>query len=276
MPSAAHSEEIPMTINGEINCANPINAVTTTCKGEPIPPPLNPAPTTTSANAQSGISSEPMTIGGEINCKNPVNAVTTTCWSKGTTAIDCKDVAFKEFPVCTGVKPEAVVTEEEAKKNSPVIAPAGLDCANIANSQDPACAGSWPNRNTSKCTGSIATLPECQPKTINGEINCAQPDNSVTTTCWNKYLASKKSGKADPALAGIDCSQIEYKGFPNCTGIIPPEVKSALDAEAKLKSSPKVIASKKKIITITCQKGKLIKQISGSSPTCPVGYKIKS
>ena len=99
------ASDIPMTIDGQINCAHPDNAITTTCRGEAPPPPVNtpPAPTVTyeapapgSTMTDSGDQSAdcsleankslamciPMTINGEINCANSANAITTTCWER--------------------------------------------------------------------------------------------------------------------------------------------------------------------------------------------------
>jgi hypothetical protein len=43
---AAAANDIPMTIDGVINCAHPDNAITTTCRGEAPPAPApTPAPT---------------------------------------------------------------------------------------------------------------------------------------------------------------------------------------------------------------------------------------
>ena len=146
------ASDIPMTIDGQINCAHPDNAITTTCRGEAPPPPVNtpPAPTVTyeapapgSTMTYSGDQSAdcsleankslamciPMTINGEINCANSANAITTTCWERAqsekaagkedSSGVDCKDERFKDYPICTGIKPQAVVdyeTSQEATK----------------------------------------------------------------------------------------------------------------------------------------------------------------
>ena len=143
------ASDIPMTINGQINCAHPDNAITTTCRGEAPPPPVNtpPAPTVTyeapapgSTMTYSGDQSAdcsleankslamciPMTINGEINCANSANAITTTCWERAqsekaagkedSSGVDCKDERFKDYPICTGIKPQAVVDYEKSQE----------------------------------------------------------------------------------------------------------------------------------------------------------------
>jgi hypothetical protein len=42
-----------------------------------------------------------------------------------------------------------------------------------------------------------------------------------------------------------------------------------------IKATPIKKATPKKIISITCTKGKVMKKVSGTSPKCPVGYKRK-
>ena len=137
-PNSAHSEEIPMTINGEINCAHPANAITTTCKGETPPPPVNTPIAAAPSQTDSAPSSEPMTINGEINCANPNNSITTTCWDKGSAAIDCTKAQFKEFPVCTGIKPEAVITLEETKANAAPVPMTDTNTVKIVTIKKPA------------------------------------------------------------------------------------------------------------------------------------------
>ena len=143
------ASDIPMTIDGQINCAHPDNAITTTCRGEAPPPPVNtpPAPTVTyeapapgSTMTYSGDQSAdcsleankslamciPMTINGEINCANSANAITTTCWERAqsekaagkedSSGVDCKDERFKDYPICTGIKPQAVVDYEKSQE----------------------------------------------------------------------------------------------------------------------------------------------------------------
>ena len=146
---ASFANDIPMTIDGQINCAHPDNAITTTCRGEAPPPPLNtpPVPTVTyeapapgstitySGNQSADCSLEsnksltmciPMTINGEINCANSANAITTTCWERlqsekaagkeDSSGVDCKDERFKDYPVCTGLKPQAVIDYEKSQE----------------------------------------------------------------------------------------------------------------------------------------------------------------
>jgi len=149
---AAVADDIPMTIDGQINCAHPANAITTTCRGEAPPPPVNtppaappatqsaPAPGSTitysgDQAADCSLDSNkaltmciPMTINGEINCANSANAITTTCWDRAqadkaagkadSSGVDCKDDRFKDYPICTGIKPQAVIDFEKTQETS--------------------------------------------------------------------------------------------------------------------------------------------------------------
>jgi hypothetical protein len=58
--------------------------------------------------------------------------------------------------------------------------------------------------------------------TINGEINCANSANSITTTCWERAQSEKVAGKADSS--GVDCKDERFKNYPLCTGIKPQSV----------------------------------------------------
>jgi hypothetical protein len=67
-----------------------------------------------------------MTINGEINCANSANAITTTCWERAqsekaagkedTSGVDCTDERFKDYPICTGLKPQAVIDYEKSQE----------------------------------------------------------------------------------------------------------------------------------------------------------------
>ena len=150
----SQANDIPMTIDGQINCAHPDNAITTICRGEAPPPPVNtppvtpqvtqeaPAPGTTitySGNESADCSLEasksltmclPMTINGEINCANSANAITTTCWERAqsekaagkedSSGVDCQDDRFKNYPICTGIKPQAVIDYEKSQETSKI------------------------------------------------------------------------------------------------------------------------------------------------------------
>ena len=226
---AGYADEIPMTIDGQINCAHPANKITTTCRGEAPPPPVNtpavtreiaaPAHSEPSSNTEtSPTPAIPLTINGEINCANPDNAVTTTCWDRaqaskisGTldpTAVDCNLSQFKQYPVCTGEKPKAVLDYEKSREaaaqvpvaNSETLEFKTVDCSVDANKES----------------------PYCLPMTINGEINCAQAANAVTTTCWEQALKEKAAGRLFPN--GVDCSKELFKTYPVCTGVKPQAV----------------------------------------------------
>ena len=234
-PGVANS--IPLTIDGVINCAHPDNAITTTCRGEAPPPPVNTptAPVTTSTPVASGDSSSsqiPMTIDGVINCAHPDNAITTTCWdlaqsaknsggSSSTPQLDCNLEIYKNYPVCTGIAPQAVIDSEKAKANATPL-PAGVDCADPMLAQTGACTNRTTTDLPADCALSENTnLPRCQPMTLpDGSINCAQPDNAITTTCWEQSLVMKAAG----ATTAIDCSLPGYISYPACTGIKPQAV----------------------------------------------------
>jgi hypothetical protein len=187
--SPSHAEDIPMTIDGQINCANPANAITTTCRGEAPPPPVN-TPPAAANNESPGL-------------------------QNSSSAIDCQQSSNKSLPIC-------------------------------------------------------------QPMTINGEINCANPNNSITTTCWE---AAKNPNNTINNVAAVDCKNEAFREFPVCSGVKPEAVltqeKAQLDlaAQQEIQEPVKVVTKKK--ITITCIKGKTIKKLSGASPKCPAGFKIK-
>ena len=232
------ANDIPLTINGVINCAHPDNAITTTCRGEAPPPPVNtpPPPTTISTPAPTPSSSVepaapqiPLTIDGVINCAHPDNSITTTCWdlaqaakqSGGATStpqLDCSLEMYKNYPVCTGIAPQAVIDLEKSKA-SVVPLPEPVNCADPMLMQTGACT----NRSTTDLPADCAlsensNLPRCQPMTLaDGSINCAQPDNAITTTCWEQSAALKSFG----ATTAINCALPGYSAYPACTGVKP-------------------------------------------------------
>ena len=236
--TASFANDIPMTIDGVINCAHPDNAITTTCRGEAPPPPVNtpPLPTTISTPAPTpSVSVEPaapqipLTIDGVINCAHPDNSITTTCWdlaqaakqsgsATSTPQLDCSLEMFKNYPVCTGIAPQAVIDLEKSKVNVPPL-PQAVNCADPMLMQTGACT----NRTTTDLPADCAlsensNLPRCQPMTLpDGSINCAQPDNAVTTTCWEQSAALKSFG----ATTAINCALPGYSAYPACTGVKP-------------------------------------------------------
>jgi hypothetical protein len=236
--TASFANDIPMTIDGVINCAHPDNAITTTCRGEAPPPPVNtpPLPTTISTPAPTpSVSVEPaapqipLTIDGVINCAHPDNSITTTCWelaqaakqsgsATSTPQLDCSLEMYKNYPVCTGIAPQAVIDLEKSKVNVPPL-PQAVNCADPMLMQTGACT----NRTTTDLPADCAlsensNLPRCQPMTLpDGNINCAQPDNAVTTTCWEQSAALKSFG----ATTAINCALPGYSAYPACTGVKP-------------------------------------------------------
>ena len=236
--TASFANDIPMTIDGVINCAHPDNAITTTCRGEAPPPPVNtpPLPTTISTPAPTpSVSVEPaapqipLTIDGVINCAHPDNSITTTCWdlaqaakqsgsATSTPQLDCNLEMYKNYPVCTGIAPQAVIDLEKSKASA-VPLPQAVNCADPMLMQTGACT----NRTTTDLPADCAlsensNLPRCQPMTLpDGSINCAQPDNAVTTTCWEQSAALKSFG----ATTAINCALPGYSAYPACTGVKP-------------------------------------------------------
>jgi hypothetical protein len=230
----AAGNDIPMTIDGVINCAHPDNAITTTCRGEAPPAPVNtPAlPTTVpapSAPNEPSAPQIPLTINGVINCANPDNAITTTCWDlaqaakregtiSSTPQLDCNLDIYKNYPVCTGVAPQAVIDLETSKASAAPL-PAVVDCSDPMLAQTGACTNRTTTDLPADCLdGANKNLPRCQPMTLpDGSINCAQPDNAVTTTCWEQSAVLKSVG----ATTAIDCALPGYSVYPACTGVKP-------------------------------------------------------
>lgn len=205
--TVAKADEVPLTIDGVINCVHPDNAITTTCRGENPPEPTPLAPVNTEpAPAGSTITYSgdrsmdcslpssagdplclPMTIDGEINCDHPDNAITTTCRGEN-------------LPEPTVTAP---VTVEAAPAGTTIThsGDVAINCALEANKDNNIC------------------LPMTKP---DGSINCQQADNAITTTCWNRFQELSKAG-ADLSEE-VDCSQDGFKSYPVCTGIKPQAV----------------------------------------------------
>lgn len=198
----AKAESVPLTIDGVINCAHPDNAITTTCRGEAPPPaPAPPAPPPPAPSSSTGESAPgvPLTINGVINCAHPDNAITTTCRGEAPPPL----------------VPTPPVTTEAA--------PPGTTITNSGN------------------TAINCALPEnkdnniCQPMTLaDGTINCAQADNALTTTCWERAQTLKQFGAT---TTEVDCSLDRFKDYPVCTGIKPQAV---IDYEKSQETSSKL------------------------------------
>jgi hypothetical protein len=246
------ANDIPLTIDGVINCAHPDNAITTTCRGEAPPPPIAPVPsgnalvpapapgvtithsgdTAINCALESSKSSPicaPMTINGVINCAQADNALTTTCWDLAQAAkkagenpvpsqVDCSLELYKNYPVCTGIAPEAVIVMESAKANAAPL-PGVVDCSDAMLSQTGACTNRTNTDLPEDCLlDANSNLPRCQPMTLaDGSINCAQPDNAITTTCWEQSAALKSLG----ATTSVNCALPGYSAYPACTGVKP-------------------------------------------------------
>ena len=218
--SPVFASQVPLTVNGVINCAHPDNAITTTCRGENPPDPVPVAPVTTEAPAagttirHSGdrsfdCSSEPdasdphclpLTIDGVINCAHPDNAVTTTCWNafqeskaKGETpTIDCGDEQFSAYPVCTGIKPQAVVDFENASRMETSTVTIEQPKADTLTATPTAVAE---DATTSNSTSEGSNQQEnTQPETAFGEIS-VQSIRAKTTTLSITLLGTVQSAK---------------------------------------------------------------------------------
>jgi hypothetical protein len=266
--TASFANDIPMTIDGVINCAHPDNAITTTCRGEAPPPPVNtpPLPTTISTPAPTpSVSVEPaapqipLTIDGVINCAHPDNSITTTCWdlaqaakqsgsATSTPQLDCNLEMYKNYPVCTGIAPQAVIDLEKSKASA-VPLPQAVNCADPMLMQTGACT----NRTTTDLPADCAlsensNLPRCQPMTLpDGSINCAQPDNAVTTTCWEQSAALKSFG----ATTAINCALPGYSAYPACTGVKPFAVLEYEKSSNTVLPTIETVSAQIKIETIT-------------------------
>jgi hypothetical protein len=120
-----------------------------------------------------------------------------------------------EFPI------EKYFDSEKAKANATPL-PAGVDCADPMLALTGACTNRTTTELAADCQEDVNKgLPRCQPMTLaDGSINCAQPDNAVTTTCWQQSLVMKAAG----ATTAIDCSLPGYSFYPACTGIKPQAV----------------------------------------------------
>jgi hypothetical protein len=166
---------------------------------------------------------------GSINCAQADNATTTTCWDLAQAAkksgenpvppqVDCALEIYKNYPVCTGVTPQSVIDNENAKANA-VPLPAAVDCSDPMLAQTGACTNRTTTDLPEDCLdGANKNLPRCQPMTLpDGSINCAQPDNAVTTTCWEQSAVLKSVG----ATTAIDCALPGYSVYPACTGVKP-------------------------------------------------------
>jgi len=271
----ALASDIPMTIDGVINCAHPDNAITTTCRGETPPPPVNtPAvPTTTAAPTTSSEPSKsqvPMTNpDGSLNCAQPDNAITTTCWDLAQAAkkagqsaipsqVDCNLEIYKNYPVCTGIAPQSVIDLEKSKASATPLQET-VNCADLMLMQTNACT----NRMTTELPADCALeankkLPRCQPMTLaDGSINCAQPDNAITTTCWEQAAVMKSMG----ATTAIDCKLPGYSAYPACTGIKP---KAVADFEKTATANKPLVEVAAIIETATAQNTAAEVKISGS------------
>jgi hypothetical protein len=90
--------------------------------------------------------------------------------------------------------------------------------------------------------------------------------------CLSKYPAELDACKLSSQQP--DGVNICLKTYPNKAGICKGTEISAADKAAadKAAADKKTVLIKKKLVTISCRKGKIVRKISGYSPTCPSGY----
>ena len=241
--SISSAEEIPMTIDGQINCAHPDNAITTTCRGEAPPPPAPtpsvvteappPAASTPSVTTEAPAPGTTITYSGNeaincglpenkdnniclpmthsdgtINCAQADNAITTTCWERAQTLkqmgaieteVDCSLDRFKEYPVCTGIKPQAVIEYEKSKEVASTLPSSNTRCSEPAfiNSEDCKNFEAANSEDNEKTTNPIE--PEVKPE-ITGSIDLKSRNSKLTVLKVNldaskvqvKIIATKK------------------------------------------------------------------------------------
>ena len=102
---------------------------------------------------------------GSINCQQADNAITITCWnsfkesqSRGETPeVDCTEARFATYPVCTGIKPEAVLVYENALLG---------DSRTVTDS--PTAVIAEPENGTDSSTSTSAVVDSATTSTTNG------------------------------------------------------------------------------------------------------------
>ena len=98
------------------------------------------------------------------------------------------------------------------------------------------------------------------------------------STCHSSWGAELKQAKADKAAAE---KKAQDDANAAATAKAQAEAQAAADKAAAEKKAQEdalraqLASGKKKSVTITCVKGKVIKKVSGTSPKCPTGYKKK-
>jgi hypothetical protein len=223
-----------------INCAHPDNAITTTCRGE-APPPLTPTPpvnteaappgTTITYSGETAIncalpenkdnnSCLPMTYAdGTINCAQADNALTTTCWERAQTLkqfgateteVNCSLDRFKDYPVCTGIKPQAVIDYEKSQQSSSMLPLSNTRCA------EPAFI------NTEECKNPVVAVNEDQNKAESNESNQAKEPEVKQEITGSIELKSRNS-KTTVLTVNLETSKVQVrviatkKGAPSIT-----------------------------------------------------------
>ena len=122
-------------------------------------------------------------------------------------------------------------------------------------------AGNWGDR--SKANGYYQKV---------ASITVLDSDNSVCVTAREKVAAEKaatEKAKANKAAADKEAAD-------KAAAVQAAEEKAALDRYLALsKAAEEEAKAKAKDKTIICLKGKSTKKITGKSPKCPAGYKVK-
>jgi hypothetical protein len=158
-----------------------------------------------------------MTINGDINCAQAANAITTTCWDQALkdkaagrlfpNGVDCSKELFKTYPVCTGIKPQAVVDLEKSQEGAAKTAPSNTQCADPANVGSAAC--------------SPSAILEAEKKTqIEQKIDAKPAENKPAETNISEPAKPQVSGsidlksrstKATVLILDLDTSNVKVK-----------------------------------------------------------------
>jgi hypothetical protein len=150
---------------------------------------------------------------GSLNCAQADNALTTTCWERAqtlkqfgatSTEVDCSLDRYKEYPVCTGIKPQAVIDYEKSQETSSKLPLSNTRCAEPAFIDTEECKN--PVVATLPSTGSVESTestkseePEVKPE-VTGSIDLKSRSSKATVLTVNldaskvtvRIIATKK------------------------------------------------------------------------------------
>ncbi len=127
-------------------------------------------------------------------------------------------------------------------------------------------AGNWGDR--SKANGYYQKV---------ASITVLDSDNSVCVTVREKAAAEKAAiEKAAIEKAAADKAAADKEAADKAAAVQAAEEKAALDRYIALsKAAEEEAKTKTKEKSIICLKGKSTKKLTGKSPKCPAGYKVK-